>query len=86
MSACVLFMREMTLNRSELEPYWARGRESMVGYPLKVLAAYGRHVTLEGQDVECVVIAEFPSLEACRVWQDIRCQPGTRAYDCDVQS
>ncbi len=39
MSACVLFMREMTLNRSELEPYWARGRESMDGYPLKVLAA-----------------------------------------------
>jgi hypothetical protein len=39
MSAYVVFMRERTLNRSELEPYWARGRESMDGYPLKVLAA-----------------------------------------------
>ncbi len=70
MSAYVVFMREKTINQSELEAYWARVRETMDGYPLKVLAAYGRHVTLEGPDVEGVVIAEFPSLEASRAWHD----------------
>ena len=70
MSAYVVFMREKTLNQSELEAYWARVKETMEGHPLKVLAAYGKHVTLEGSDVEGVVIAEFPSLEEARVWYD----------------
>lgn len=70
MSAYVVFMREKTLNQSELEAYWARVKATMDGYSLKVLAAYGRHVTLEGQDVEGVVIAEFPSLEEARAWYD----------------
>ena len=70
MSAYVVFMREKTLNQSELEAYWARVKETMDGHPLKVLAAYGKHVTLEGPDVEGVVIAEFPSIEAARAWYD----------------
>ena len=70
MSAYVVFMREKTLNQSELEAYWARVKETMDGHPLKVLAAYGKHVTLEGPDVEGVVIAEFPSLEEARAWYD----------------
>ena len=70
MSAYVVFMREKTLNQSELEAYWARVKETMEGHPLKVLAAYGKHVTLEGSDVEGVVIAEFPSLEEACVWYD----------------
>ena len=70
MSAYVVFMREKTLNQSELEAYWACVKDTMDGHPLKVLAAYGKHVTLEGPDVEGVVIAEFPSLEAARAWYD----------------
>lgn len=70
MSAYVVFMREKTLNQSELEAYWARVKETMEGHPLKILAAYGKHVTLEGPDVEGVVIAEFPSPEEARAWYD----------------
>ncbi len=70
MSAYVVFMREKTLNQSELEAYWARVKETMEGHQLKVLVAYGKHVTLEGPDVEGVVIAEFPSLEEARAWYD----------------
>ena len=70
MSAYVVFMREKTLSQSELEAYWARVKETMDRHPLKVLAAYGKHVTLEGPDVEGVVIAEFPSIEAARAWYD----------------
>jgi hypothetical protein len=32
------------------------------GRPIKVLAAYGKHLTLEGPDVEGVVIAELQTL------------------------
>jgi Domain of unknown function (DUF1330) len=48
MPAYVVFMREKTLDRSELEAYWSRASATMEGHPIKVLAAYGRHVTLEG--------------------------------------
>lgn len=70
MSAYVVFMREKTLDQSELEAYWAAVKATMDGHPLKVLAAYGKHVTLEGPDVEGVVIAEFPSLQEARDWYD----------------
>jgi len=68
MSAYVVFMREKTIDQSELEAYWAKVAATMEGVPLKVLAAYGRHETLEGPDVEGVVIAEFPTLEEAHTW------------------
>ncbi len=70
MPAYVVFMREKTLNQAELEAYWKRVGETMNGHPLKVLAAYGKHLTLEGPDVEGVVIAEFPSVDAARAWYE----------------
>jgi uncharacterized protein (DUF1330 family) len=68
MPAYVVFMREQTLDQSELEAYWEKVKETLDGRPLKVLAAYGKHLTLEGPDVEGVVIAEFPTLEDARSW------------------
>lgn len=66
MSAYVMFIREKTLDRSELEAYWARIKGTLEGRPIRILTAYGKHVTLEGPDVEGIVIAEFPSeKEAC---------------------
>jgi uncharacterized protein (DUF1330 family) len=53
-----------------LETYWAKIRATLEGRPIKILAAYGRHVTLEGPEVEGVVVAEFPTLEAARAWYD----------------
>lgn len=68
MPAYVVFMREKTLDQSELETYWEKVTGTLDGRPLKVLAAYGKHVVLEGPDVEGVVIAEFPTLEEARDW------------------
>jgi uncharacterized protein (DUF1330 family) len=68
MPAYVVFMREKTLDQSELEVYWEKVKGTLHGRPLKVLAAYGKHLTLEGPDVEGVVIAEFPTLEEARDW------------------
>ena len=70
MSAYLVFIREKTLDESELKAYWAKIRATMEGHPIKILAAYGRHVTLEGPEVEGVVIAEFPTLEEARAWYD----------------
>src|SRR5438552_12936585 len=63
MPAYVVFIREKTLDRSELEAYWSRASAPMEGRPIKVLATYGRHVTLEGPEVEGIVVPEFPSVD-----------------------
>ena len=70
MPAYVVFIREKTLDRSELDAYGSKVSATLEGHPIKVLAAYGRHVTLEGPEVEGVVVAEFPSLEEARAWYD----------------
>ncbi|MFO0904770.1 MAG: DUF1330 domain-containing protein [Pirellulales bacterium] len=70
MPAYVVFMREKTLDQSELDAYWQMVKGTLDGRPLKVLAAYGKHLTLEGPEVEGVVIAEFPTLKDARDWYD----------------
>jgi uncharacterized protein (DUF1330 family) len=70
MPAYMIFIREKTLDRSELEAYWAKVASTLEGVPIKVLSGYGPHVTLEGPNVEGVVIAEFPSAAAAREWYD----------------
>lgn len=70
MPAYIVFMREKTLDRSELEAYWERVAATLEGRAIEVLAAYGKHLTLEGPDVEGVVIARFPTLEEARSWYD----------------
>ena len=70
MPAYVVFIREKTLDQSELEAYWSEVQATLKGRPIKVLVAYGRHVTLEGPEVEGVVVAEFPSIEEARAWYD----------------
>jgi uncharacterized protein (DUF1330 family) len=70
MPTYMIFIREQTLDRAELEAYWAKVASTLEGVPIKVLSAYGPHTTLEGPDVEGVVIAEFPTAEAAREWYD----------------
>jgi uncharacterized protein (DUF1330 family) len=70
MPAYMIFIREQTLDRAELEAYWAKVASTLDGVPIKVLSAYGPHTTLEGPEVEGVVIAEFPSVEVARQWYD----------------
>ncbi len=70
MPAYMIFIREKTLDRAELEAYWAKVAITLDGVPIRVLSAYGPHATLEGPDVEGIVIAEFPSKEAARQWYE----------------
>jgi uncharacterized protein (DUF1330 family) len=66
----MIFIREQTLDRAELEAYWSKVAATLDGVPIKVLSAYGAHQTLEGPDAEGVVIAEFPDVESARRWYD----------------
>ena len=68
MPAYVIFIRERTLDPSELEIYARTAPLSLAGWPIKFLAANGRQEVLEGPAPEGVAIAEFPSLEDAKQW------------------
>ena len=70
MSAYLVFTREKTLDEAELKIYWEKIKGTFEGHQVKVLVAYGRHEVLEGDPVEGVVIAEFPTFEAAKAWYD----------------
>lgn len=70
MSAYLIFTRDKTIDRKELEIYWEKIRETFAGHPVKVLASYGPYEDLEGPPTEGTVIAEFPSMDAAKAWYD----------------
>ena len=70
MPAYVIFIRERTLDPSELEAYARAAPPSLAGWPIKFLAANGRQEVLEGPAPEGVAIAEFPSLEDAKQWYE----------------
>ena len=69
MSAYIVFARDSTRDRAELETYWSKIKATMEGHPIRVLAAYGTLEVLEsGPAIEGAVIAEFPTMEAAKAW------------------
>ena len=70
MPAYVIFIRERTLDQSELDVYAKAAEPSLEGLSFKFLAAYGRQEVLEGQTPEGVAIAEFRSLEEAKQWYE----------------
>lgn len=70
MATYIVFTRESTRDAAELETYSEKVGATLGGYPVTVLAAYGRQEVLEGPEVEGVVILEFPSFDAAKAWYD----------------
>jgi uncharacterized protein (DUF1330 family) len=68
MPAYIVFTRTKTLDRKELETYWAMIKETMKGHPIEVLVPYGKFEILEGDQIEGIVIAKFPDMEAAKKW------------------
>jgi uncharacterized protein (DUF1330 family) len=66
--AYIVFTREKTLDRAELEKYWQEIGATFKGHAVKVLSGYGPYEVLEGEATEGIVIAEFPSMEAAKAW------------------
>jgi uncharacterized protein (DUF1330 family) len=80
MSVYAVFIRETTKNEAELAAYMPKAAASMVGYPMTVLAAYGRQEVLEGPDMEGVVIVEFPSFDEAKEWYESPAYRDAREY------
>jgi uncharacterized protein (DUF1330 family) len=59
---------QKTVDQKELETYWAGIKGTMKGHPIEVLAAYGKHEVLEGDPIEGIVIAKFPTVKAAKDW------------------
>ena len=70
MSAYLVFIREATLDPSELAIYAEQVAATTEGHVIKALASRGRQQTLEGADAESVALFEFPGFEAARAWYD----------------
>jgi uncharacterized protein (DUF1330 family) len=68
MVAYVVFTREKMRNPEEYERYRETSRPAAAGHPLKALALYGKHETLEGAAIEGAVILEFPTIEAAKAY------------------
>jgi len=68
MPAYIVFARTKTLDQKELETYWAGIGATMKGHPIEVLVAYGKHEVLEGDPIEGIVIAKFPTAKAAKDW------------------
>ena len=68
MPAYIVFTRTKTLNQKELETYWAGIKDTMKGHPIEVLVAYGSHEVLEGDSIEGIVIAKFPTVREAKDW------------------
>ena len=63
-------------DRAKLEEYWDSIGPTLKGQPIKLLAGYTPFEVLEGQNVEAVLVAEWPSMEAAKAWYD---SPGYKA-------
>ena len=68
MSAYVVFTRTKTIDQKELERYWTGIKATMQGHPIEVLVAYGKQEVLEGDPIEGIVIAKFPTVKAAKDW------------------
>jgi uncharacterized protein (DUF1330 family)/short-subunit dehydrogenase involved in D-alanine esterification of teichoic acids len=68
LSACLIFVRDQTLNEQELAAYLKEVPPTLAGDKAKILASYGSHEDLEGPSTEGTVILEFPSTAAARDW------------------
>ena len=68
MPAYVIFTRIKTLDKAELEKYWALITETMEGHPIEVLVPYGTFEVLEGEQIEGIVVAKFPDMESAKKW------------------
>jgi uncharacterized protein (DUF1330 family) len=67
MPAYIIALRERIKDSAEMAMY-AKKAGAIDAGGMKLLAAYGRLETLEGEPFEGAVIAEFPSFEDAQAW------------------
>src|ERR1700691_6731588 len=76
MPVYMVYVCHSVSDRAQLEKYWASIAPTLQGHSVKYLAAYTPFEVLEGEKVEGVFVAEWPSMEAAKAWYD---SPGYQA-------
>ena len=80
MAAYVVLTRERMHDPTEFAVYSKMAPGAMIGHAATVLAAYGHHETVEGDDVEGVVIVEFPTFSEAKAWYESPAYTAARAH------
>ncbi|WP_157219743.1 DUF1330 domain-containing protein [Flavisphingomonas formosensis] len=70
MVAYVVMIRDEMTNQAEFDTYSQMAGPAGAGHPLTPLAVYGKHVTLEGPEIEGAVILSFPTIDEAKTWYD----------------
>jgi uncharacterized protein (DUF1330 family) len=70
MSAYVIFIRDRIRDQAAMTEYSARAAAARGDHPLEPLAFYGAVETLEGAEVDGVVLIRFPDKAAALAWYD----------------
>ena len=76
MPVYMIYICHSVSDRALLEKYWSSIGPTLEGQPIKLLAGYTPFEVLEGENVEAVLVAEWPSMEAAKAWYD---SPGYKA-------
>lgn len=69
-TAYVIVMVEESTDLEELKEYRRIGIPTMIEHKPDILLRMAKAETLEGPDVEGVVLLQFPTLEAAKSWYD----------------
>jgi hypothetical protein len=84
MSACIVFIRKLTLDESRGAAHSSSVLLALGGRSLKVLARIRRRVAFEGLEINRVVVAEVPALvEAARAWCKSPADQAAAHRQCD---
>lgn len=68
MPAFIVFTREKTRDKAELDTYSANVGPSFAGTQMTPRVAYGAFEVVEGPEIEGVVVLEFPDMDAAKAW------------------
>lgn len=68
MSAYVIFIRENTLDETQMQQYAQKAPAARTGHDITRIAFYGQLEVLEGPAAEGVAILRFADMNAARAW------------------
>ncbi len=70
MAAYLIFIRDRVRDEALMAQYSEAAGKTLAGHPLEPLAFYGPGETLEGAEVDGVVLLKFPDRDAAKAWYD----------------
>ena len=70
MTAYVMILRETPTAPDILPAYQMAAAAARAQHPLKIISRYGPHLVLEGEEVDGVLLLQFPSVADARAWYD----------------